>query len=137
MERRVLLVNLVTALLVVGGVLMLMSWTGPNMDPGMALLGLVLAAMHFAAALGTALRRHWGRLLGLVVGWIGVLGMLAVFVPVVAALPAITSQPLYAGGSWLGVLLIPGAMLAAYLVIVVVLTRNRSAFDRQLFGQLG
>ena len=132
-----MLINLVTALFIVGGVLLLMSWSGPNMDPGMTLLGFALAAMHLVAALGTGLRRHWGRLLGLVVGWIGLFGTGAVFVTLAAALPSVASQSLYASGSWLGVLAIPGAMVGAYLLIVVVLMRNRSAFDGQLFGQLG
>ncbi len=135
MESRALLLNLVTALLIVGGVLLLMSWTGPSMDPGMAVLGFVLAGLHFAAALGTALRRRWGRLLGLVAGWIGLLGSGAVLVTVVVALAA-PALPL-PGGSWLGVLLIPGGMVAAYLAVVVILLRNGAAFDGELSGQLG
>ena len=136
-ESRVMLLNLVTALLIVGGVLLLISWSGPSMDPGMTVLGLVLAAMHFAAAAGTALRRRWGRLLGLVVGWIGLFGTGAVLVTFVASIAAAGIPALPGGGSWLGVLLIPAAMVAAYAVIVVVLMRNRAAFEGQPFGQLG
>ena len=135
-ENRVLLLNLVTALLIVGGALMWMSWTGSSMEPGMAILGFVLAGLHLAAAVGTALRRRWGRLLGLVVGWIGVLGSGAVLFTLVAALGA-AGLPLPRGGSWLSALLIPGGMVAAYLVIVVVLLRNRGAFDGELSSQLG
>ena len=136
-EPRALLLNLVTALLIVGGVLLLMSWTGPSMDPGMAMLGFVLAALHFAAALGTALRRRWGRLVGLVVGGIGLFGTGTVLVTLAAALQSVASSPVLEGESWLSILLIPAVMVAAYLAIVVVLLRNGAAFDGELSGQLG
>ena len=137
MERQALLLNLVTALLVVGGVLLLMSWTGPSMDVGMAMLGFVLAALHFAAALGTALRRRWGRLVGLVVGWIGLFGTGIVLVTLASALPSVASSQVLEGESWFSILLIPAVMVAAYLAIVVNLLRNGAAFDGELSGQLG
>jgi len=136
-ERQALLLNLVTALLIVGGVLLLMSWTGPSMDVGMATLGLVLAALHFAAALGTALRRRWGRLVGLVVGWIGLFGTGIVLVTLASALPSVASSQVLEGESWFSILLIPAVMVAAYLAIVVNLLRNGAAFDGELSGQLG
>ncbi len=137
MEARALPLNLVTALLIVGGVLLLMAWAGPGPDVGMMLLGLLLAVLHGVAALGTALRRRWGRLVGLLVGWIGLLGSGAVLVALAAGLPSIVASPGPLGGSWLLVLLIPAAMVAAYLVIVVVLIRSRGEFEEGLSRQAG
>ncbi|HJP72239.1 MAG TPA: hypothetical protein VJ975_11015 [Candidatus Limnocylindria bacterium] len=68
MTGRTPLLNVVVALLIVGGVLILISWAGPAQNIQTALLAAALAILHFAAALGIALRRSWGRIVGLVIG---------------------------------------------------------------------
>jgi hypothetical protein len=134
---RTLLLHLVTALLIAGGVLILIAWARPSTNLPSTLLALALAALHLAAALGTALRRPWGRVAGMVVGWIGVLGAGAVLVALVPALPSLLIGPVPDTGSGLAALGIASALLVTYLVILFALLRHRAAFDLRAGGQRG
>lgn len=89
------------------------------------IVGVVVAASHLVAALGVFRRAAWARLLGMVVGGIGLVGTGLVLLTLVANLGAVPElgvpvSPLVVG--------IPGVMFAAYLVIEVILYRSGDSF---------
>lgn len=95
----------------------------PFWDGGISVLGAFLAGAHLAAGLGVLARARWGRQLGLVLGWIGLFGTMAVVVTLAAnmvstGLPQET--PL--------VLAIPAGMAMLYAVIVFALWRAKAEF---------
>ncbi len=128
------LVNVAAGLLLVGGLLLLyVSWPtfGPidGADGGLTALGLGLAAIHFAGAVGVTMRRGWGRLLGLIAGWIGLFGSGSVLLTMVAGLGSMDEAATFGLRIGPEVLAIPAAMAAAYVLIVVALLRGRAAFE--------
>lgn len=128
------LVNIAAGLLLVGGLLLLyVSWPafGPVevADGGLTALGLGLAAIHVAGATGVTMRRGWGRVLGLIAGWIGLFGSGSVLVTMAAGLGAMDEAATFGLRIGPEVLAIPAAMTAAYVVIVVALLRGRAEFD--------
>lgn len=94
-------------------------------DGAMELLGVLLGALHVAAAMGIALRRGWSRTLGIAVGALGLLGSISVLAAFVAGIGAMLEL---APGATPALLAIPVGMTATYLLAVVVLVRNADAF---------
>jgi hypothetical protein len=110
-----------------GYVSLLTGWSFEDPVEGVLLVvGVVFAASQLVAALGVFRRAAWARLLGLIVGGIGLVGTGLVLLTLAANLGA--APDLGAPMSPL-VLGIPAAMIAAYVVIEVILYRSRDAFD--------
>jgi hypothetical protein len=117
--------------------LLLLGWAGllayvslptllsddPLWDGGISVLGALLAGAHLAAGLGVLARAASGRQLGLVMGWIGLFGTVAVVVTLAANMLSTNlpqDSPL--------VLAIPAGMALMYAVIVFALWRAKAEF---------
>ncbi|HET9497320.1 MAG TPA: hypothetical protein VFP83_03260 [Candidatus Limnocylindria bacterium] len=123
-------------LTIIAGVLLL-AWAGmlayvsvptllsddPFWDGGISVLGAFIASAHLAAGVGVLARAWWGRQLGLVMGWIGLFGTVAV-VGTLAASMLSTDLPQETPL----VLAIPAGMAILYAVIVFALWRAKAEF---------
>lgn len=104
-------------------------------------VGLVIALAHLASGMGVLRRRGWARIVGLVLGVIGVLvwalGLLGNAVAATQTIPVgyladsgltVEQYRALVGVTWIFGVAISGIALAAYLFILVVLIRRGREF---------
>jgi hypothetical protein len=109
-----------------GYVSLLTGWSFDDpIEGGLIILGVIFAAAHLVAAIGVFLRATWGRILGLVVGGIGLVGTGLVLVTLASGVGAVAGLGVPMSPLVLG---IPAGMVAVYLVIEVILYVSRDEF---------